>query len=185
MCAQNCNWKVSVENYSECYHCTLNHPTFSTGVVRPETYDIQPQGYCLRHTTECNSMDAMTYDINSGFDKNDEYSSWFLWPMFSFQVYPGNLLNTYHWRAMDADHVVVWRGWYSVGGAENDIVRQMAIQDRETTVAEDIGLVESVQRGLKSRGYVPGPLVVDPKCGVNSEHSILTLQRWMKEAVDV
>jgi phenylpropionate dioxygenase-like ring-hydroxylating dioxygenase large terminal subunit len=182
---ENCNWKVSVENYSECYHCTLNHPTFSTGVVRPETYDIQPQGYCLRHTTECNSMDAMTYDINSGFDKNDQYSSWFLWPMFSFQVYPGNLLNTYHWRAMDADHVVVWRGWYSVGGEENDIVRQMAVQDRETTVAEDIGLVESVQRGLKSRGYVPGPLVVDPKCGVNSEHSILTLQRWMKEAVDV
>lgn len=182
---ENCNWKVSVENYSECYHCTLNHPTFSTGVVRPETYDIQPQGYCLRHTTECNSMDAMTYDINSGFDKNDQYSSWFLWPMFSFQVYPGNLLNTYHWRAVDAHHVVVWRGWYSVGGEENDIVRQMAVQDRETTVAEDIGLVESVQRGLKSRGYVPGPLVVDPKCGVNSEHSILTLQRWMKEAVDV
>lgn len=182
---ENCNWKVSVENYSECYHCTLNHPTFSTGVVRPETYDIQPQGYCLRHTTECNSMDAMTYDINSGFDKNDQYSSWFLWPMFSFQVYPGNLLNTYHWRAVDADHVVVWRGWYSVKGAENEIVRQMAVQDRETTVAEDIGLVESVQRGLKSRGYVPGPLVVDPKCGVNSEHSILTLQRWMKEAVDV
>ena len=182
---ENCNWKVSVENYSECYHCTLNHPTFSTGVVRPETYDIQPQGYCLRHTTECNSMDAMTYDINSGFDKNDQYSSWFLWPMFSFQVYPGNLLNTYHWRAVDADRVVVWRGWYSVGGAENDIVRQLAVQDRETTVAEDIGLVESVQRGLKSRGYVPGPLVVDPKCGVNSEHSILTLQRWMKEAVNV
>ncbi len=182
---ENCNWKVSVENYSECYHCTLNHPTFSTGVVRPETYDIQPQGYCLRHTTECNSMDEMTYDINSGFDKNDQYSSWFLWPMFSFQVYPGNLLNTYHWRAVDAHYVVVWRGWYSVGGEENDIVRQMAIQDRETTVAEDIGLVESVQRGLKSRGYVPGPLVVDPKCGVNSEHSILTLQRWMKEAVDV
>jgi len=182
---ENCNWKVSVENYSECYHCTLNHPTFSTGVVRPETYDIQPQGYCLRHTTECNSMDEMTYDIDSGFDKNDQYSSWFLWPMFSFQVYPGNLLNTYHWRAVDAHHVVVWRGWYSVGGEENDIVRQMAVQDRETTVAEDIGLVESVQRGLKSRGYVPGPLVVDPKCGVNSEHSILILQRWMKEAVDV
>ena len=72
---ENCNWKVSVENYSECYHCNLNHPTFSTGVVRPETYDIQPQGYCLRHTTECNSMDEMTYDINSGFDKNDQYSS--------------------------------------------------------------------------------------------------------------
>ena len=82
---ENCNWKVSVENYSECYHCSLNHPTFATGVVRPETYDIQPQGHCLRHTTECQNLDQMTYDIQSGFDHYDQYSSWFLWPMFSFQ----------------------------------------------------------------------------------------------------
>ena len=34
---ETCNWKVSVENYSECYHCTLNHETFATGIVRPET----------------------------------------------------------------------------------------------------------------------------------------------------
>ena len=181
---ENCNWKVSVENYSECYHCTLNHPTFATGVVRPETYDIQPEGKILRHKTECQNLDDMTYDIHSGFDHYNEYSSWFVWPMFSFQVYPGNVLNTYHWRAIDADHVVVWRGWYSVGGAESEMVRNLAIQDRETTVEEDIGLVESVQRGLKSRGYKPGPLVVDPKCGVNSEHSILHLQKWMREAVD-
>ena len=40
---ETCNWKVSVENYSECYHCTLNHETFATSIVRPETYDIQPQ----------------------------------------------------------------------------------------------------------------------------------------------
>lgn len=182
---ENCNWKVSVENYSECYHCSLNHPTFSTGVIKPETYDIQPQGYCLRHTTESGPLDQMSYDINSGFENNDKYSSWFLWPMFSFQVYPGNLLNTYHWRAIDADRVVVWRGWYSVGGYDDETVRRMAQQDRATTVEEDIHLVESVQRGLKSRGYVPGPLVVDPKCGVNSEHSVMHLQRWMREAVDV
>ena len=49
---------------------------------------------------------------------------------------------------------------------------------------EDITLVESVQRGLQSRGYVPGPLVVDPCGGVNSEHSVMHLQRWMREAVD-
>lgn len=179
-----CNWKVSVENYSECYHCAINHPTFSQGVVKPETYDIQPQGYCLRHTTECQNLDAMTYDIESSFENHDQYSSWFLWPMFSFQVYPGNVLNTYHWRAHDADHVTVWRGWYSLGGAESDTIRRLAIQDRETTVEEDITLVESVQRGLKSRGYRPGPLVIDPGCGVMSEHSVMHLQRWMREALE-
>lgn len=181
---ENCNWKVSVENYSECYHCSLNHPTFATGVVKPETYDIQPQGHCLRHTTECQNLDAMTYDIASGFAHSHEYSSWFLWPMFSFQVYPGNILNTYHWRAVDSDHVVVWRGWYSVDGADDETVRRLAQQDRATTVEEDIHLVESVHRGLKSRGYVPGPLVVDPANGVNSEHSIMHLQAWMRDAVD-
>ena len=182
---EDCNWKVSVENYSECYHCTLNHPTFATGIVKPETYDIRPQGYCLRHTTECQNLQSMSYPID--LESNPYagvYSSWFLWPMFSFQVYPGNMLNTYHWRAVDAGRVVVWRGWYSMDGAESEVVRQLAIQDRETTVAEDIGLVESVQRGLTSRGYRPGPLVIDPGYGVNSEHSIAVLQNWMRQASD-
>jgi phenylpropionate dioxygenase-like ring-hydroxylating dioxygenase large terminal subunit len=187
-CPERCNWKVSVENYSECYHCPTNHPTFAQGVIKPETYDIQPDaqgGYVLRHTTECQSLDKMTYPVD--LDANDhagEYQSWFLWPMFSFQCYPGNVLNTYHWRAIDVDHCSVWRGWFTEAGQECEVIRGLAVQDRETTVEEDIRLVESVHRGLKSRGYRPGPLVLDPGCGVMSEHSIATLQKWMREAVD-
>ncbi|MGI9462464.1 MAG: aromatic ring-hydroxylating oxygenase subunit alpha, partial [Aestuariivirgaceae bacterium] len=183
---EKCNWKVSVENYCECYHCSLNHPTFATGVVKPETYDIQPQGYCLRHTTECQNLDQMTYPIDLAANEHaGDYSSWYLWPMFSFQVYPGNLLNTYHWRAISAGEVMLWRGWYSVDGIDSDVIRQLAVQDRETTVEEDIHLVESVQRGMGNRGYRPGPLVLDPNCGVNSEHSIRALQQWMREAVEL
>jgi len=77
------------------------------------------------------------------------------------------------------DEVTVWRGSYTVGGVDSDVIRRLAIQDRATTVEEDIRLVESVQRGLMSRGYRPGPLVLDPRCGVNSEHSVLALQQWM------
>jgi len=182
---ESCNWKVSVENYSECYHCQLNHPTFSKGVVKPSTYDIQPQGYCLRHTTECQNLDQMTYPIDlSSNEHAGHYSSWFLWPMFSFQVYPGNVLNTYHWRPVDHENVTVWRGWYSVDGVDSEVVRRLAVQDRASTVEEDIHLVQSVQRGLRSRGYRPGPLVVDPKSGVSSEHSIKTLQHWMRTSLD-
>ena len=184
---ENCNWKVSVENYSECYHCPLNHPTFAEGVVKPETYDIQPDaggGYVLRHTTECQALDKMTYPIDMSVPHAGEYQSWFLWPMVSFQCYPGNVLNTYHWRARDVNHCTVWRGWYTKDGVEGQVIRDLAIQDRETTVEEDIHLVESVYRGLKSKGYKPGPLVLDPQCGVHSEHSIEALQRWMREAVD-
>jgi phenylpropionate dioxygenase-like ring-hydroxylating dioxygenase large terminal subunit len=183
---ENCNWKISVENYSECYHCSLNHPTFSTGVVKPETYDIQPQeGYVLRHTTECSGLENMSYEIDPDANEHaTDYSSWFLWPAFSFQVYPGNVLNTYHWRPTGPESVTVWRGWYTENGWDSEVIRRLAQQDRATTVEEDIHLVESVQRGMRSRGYRPGPLVLDPGCGVNSEHSIRTLHDWMREALD-
>ena len=59
----------------------------------------------------------------------------------------------------------------------------LAQQDLDTTVAEDLDLVEAVQRGLQSRGYKPGPLVVDPKGGVNSEHPVMHLQSWMRDAI--
>ena len=182
---EKCNWKVSVENYSECYHCQLNHPTFAEGIVKPETYDIQPQGHCLRHTTECQNLDSMSYPIDIEANAHaGEYSSWFLWPMFSFQVYPGNVLNTYHWRAISHNQVSVWRGWYATEDSDRDMLMSLAQQDRETTVEEDIHLVESVQRGLNSRGYSPGPLVLDPQSGIKSEHSIAKLQQWMRESVD-
>ena len=184
---EHTNWKVSVENYSECYHCSRNHPTFASGVIKPETYDIQPQGHCLRHTTECqDDLSDMTYPID--LESNafaGKYSSWFLWPLFSFQVYPGNVLNTYHWRVGErVDEVMLYRGWYAHDEASKAIAQQLAIQDRDTTVAEDIRLVESIQRGMNSRGYTPGPLVLDPEGGVNSEHSIRALQTWTREAVD-
>jgi len=183
---ERCNWKVSVENYSECYHCQLNHPTFANGIVKASTYDIQPQGYCLRHTTECQHLDKMSYPIDLSANAfAGQYSSWYLWPLMSFQVYPGNVLNTYHWRAVDHERVVVWRGWYSASGSDAEMLHELAVQDRQTTVEEDIHLVESVQRGLSSRGYVPGPLVVDPGCGVKSEHSVKVLQQWMREGVAI
>jgi phenylpropionate dioxygenase-like ring-hydroxylating dioxygenase large terminal subunit len=179
-----CNWKVSVENYSECYHCALNHPTFARGVIDPASYNILPQGHCLRHTTRSANLEKMTYEIDAGANAHaTDYSSWFLWPAFSFQVYPGNLLNTYLWRATATAETLVYRGWHGTGDAPDETVASLAEQDRDTTVAEDVRLVNSVQRGLESRGYRPGPLVIDPAFGLNSEHSIRALHEWVLEAL--
>ena len=180
---ERCNWKVSVENYSECYHCRINHPTFANGVIDPDSYDIRPQGYCLRHTTRTAAIENMTYPIDVGANEHAaDYSSWFLWPTFSFQVYPGNVLNTYLWRAMDVTETLVYRGWYATGDTVPDTIARLADQDLATTVAEDIRLVNSVQQGLASLGYHPGPLVIDPDFGVNSEHSIRAIHEWVLAA---
>ena len=180
---ERCNWKVSVENYSECYHCELNHPTFASGVVKPNSYNVSPHGYSLRHTAEPAPQDGMTYDFDATRPHATEYSSWFLWPMFSFQVYPGNKLNTYLFRPVDHQTTLVHRGWYTINGEETETATRLAEQDYNTTVLEDVRLVNAVQRGMGSRGYRPGPLVLDPKGGLLSEHSIQALQAWTLEAL--
>ena len=177
-----CNWKVTVENYNECYHCRLVHPTFAKGVIDPECYNVAPQGRCLRHTTKAAHPERLTYPVDPNSNPHAmDYSSWFLWPTVSFQVYPGGLLNSYHWRPLAVDRTHVARVWYSKDGIASETVEAMAIQDRDTTLAEDISLVESVQIGLSNRGYKPGPLILDPAQGVNSEHSIAALHRWVRE----
>ena len=168
---------------SECYHCTLNHPTFATGIVKPETY-IRPQGYCLRHTTECQNLQSMSYPID--LNQSLCHRLFILVPVADVLI--SGLSRKY------AEHISLAGRRCGKGGCLAWMVqhgrrrirgvRQLAIQDRETTVAEDIGLVGSVQRGLASRGYRPGPLVIDPGYGVNSEHSIAVLQNWMRQASD-
>ena len=66
---------------------------------------------------------------------------------------------------------------------EPNLIESLAKQDLRTAVAEDVRLVESVQRGLESGGYRPAPLIVDPAGGVNSEHSILALYKWPRESM--
>ena len=181
---ERCNWKVSVENYSECYHCRLNHPTFSNGVVEADSYDIIPHGRVLRHVTKSVPVESLTYPVDPDSHPHAlGYTSWFLWPTFSFQVYPGNVLNTYVWQAVDHRTTRVIRQWFAADGVEPDLIESLAEQDLRTTVAEDVRLVESVQRGLESGGYRPAPLIIDPAGGVNSEHSIRALHEWLGEAM--
>ena len=200
---EDCNWKVSVENYSECYHCRVAHPTFTKGVVDPDGYNVMPRGHCLIHSARCVSPQRMSYEIDPTSGTEDaasgtedaasgrvtgpcatEYRSWFLWPAFSFQVYPGGVLNTYLWRPGGTEKVTVHRGWYTAEGVREEVVERLAQQDLDTTVAEDVRLVNSVQRGLRSKGYTPGPLILDPGFGVNSEHSVRMLHEWLSKALD-
>jgi phenylpropionate dioxygenase-like ring-hydroxylating dioxygenase large terminal subunit len=175
-----CNWLVAVENYNECYHCGHVHKAFSSGVVDPESYDIQPfgAGRVLRHTARPAAGNGKWYDT-SGSD----YGSFYLFPTFSLQIYPGGVVNTYYWRPLSHDDTQVHRGWFSRDGCVGDQLQSVIDLDRDTTFAEDLLLVKNVQRGLGSRGYRPGPLVISPACGINSEHSIAALHGWVREAL--
>lgn len=167
---EDCNWKVAVENYNECYHCPVVHRDFTRGVVEASSYNVSTQGEVLRHTARSSTHTA--YQVEPQAAHSEDYSSWYLWPSFSVQVYPGNVVNTYHWRPQTVDRTIVHRQWFVAGGKLTAEHEKLIEFDRTTTFTEDLSLVNSVQRGLNSRGYRPGPLVIDPGQGVNSEHSI-------------
>ena len=174
-----CNWKVAVENYNECYHCRIVHPAFTTGVISNESLNIWPQDYTLRHSAEAVAAKSGSY----AFD-NSAYRVIFLWPSMSIQVYPGRVVNTYWWRPTAIDETKVHRGWLSPGGDADKTTMEIAEIDRETTFAEDLPLLKSVQRGLHSRGYEGGPLVLNPKGGVDNEVSVQAIQGWVREALE-
>lgn len=177
---EGCNWLIAVENYNECYHCRVVHRDFAKGVIDPKTYNITPfgDGKVLRHTSKPASGNGTWYDSGGG-----DYGSFFLWPSTSIQIYPGGLLNTYHWRPLAVNDTRVFRGWYSNDGGIDDALQKVITLDRDTTFAEDLKLVKSVQRGVNSKGYRPGPLVVNPAGGIDNELSVACLHRWLRDAV--
>lgn len=177
---EGCNWLIAVENYNECYHCKVAHPKFATGIIDPESYGVLPygNGQVLNHSSMPSQSDEAWYDV-SGSD----YGSFFLWPATSIQIYPGGVVNSYYWRPLDVSDVRVHRGWFSADGGVDALLQKVIDLDRDTTFAEDLVLVRNVQRGVQSKGYRPGPLVLDPKGGIDNELSIATLHQWLRDAV--
>lgn len=182
----NANWKVAVENYNECYHCPGVHQTFSQGVVDPKSYKIAPGTNCLLHTAVSQPRGKQAYEIDLVNPNASKYASFYLWPTFSCQIYPGGVVNTYHWYPHDVGNTTVYRSWFFDDPKATEDQWEIIELDRTTTFAEDLTIIDSVQRGMKSRGYKPGPLVLDPS-GVAttlSENTAFELKRLVLKSLN-
>ncbi|MEM7565372.1 MAG: aromatic ring-hydroxylating dioxygenase subunit alpha [Pseudomonadota bacterium] len=177
---EGCNWMTAVENYNECYHCKTCHAEFAKGIIDPESYSIAPfkDIQVLHHSSLATQSSDAWYDV-SGAD----YGSFYLWPATSIQFYPGGVVNSFAWSPLAVDDVRVFRSFYSNDGQVDDVLQKVIDSDRETTFQEDLDIVKEVQRGLKSRGYKPGPLIVDPQGGIDNELPIQKLHQWLREAI--
>ena len=111
----------------------------------------------------------------------DGYRAFFVWPVSTIQCYPGEVVNTFRWVPLAVDRTLLIREWWFDTADLTEARSRLVSDDWENTVAEDFGIVESVQRGVASRGYRPGPLIEDPSgvCGVHSENSVRHLQELL------
>lgn len=165
------NWKNSVDNFLECYHCHVAHSDFcdlvDMSTYRSICHDIY-SSHCGRSGRTANR--AYQY---SGDERARQFGSWWLWPNLSIEVFPGAPnVNIFHHVPIGPEktqHVFEFYMQSETPSAQQeDAIRYID----EVLQAEDIPLVESVQRGLHSRGYDQGRFIVDAGRTDMSEHAV-------------
>ena len=175
----NAGWKVVVDNYVECYHCEHAHKDFCD-IISMDTYKHDAFGLWARQLGEDIKDDNTAYKLepNAPFKKS---AFWFLWPNTTINILPGaEVLNFAIVRPTAIDKCL-FEG-HSISTSEK-FHKGRQDYTANVLVPEDTALCESVQRGLKSKGYDQGPLIVDPSRSGRGEHALHHFHRLVQKAM--
>ena len=174
------NWKVVVENFDECYHCAVAHPSFTRLMeVDPVNYRLEEGAWTSRATTPVRvwpqgSAVKLAYDA-SGPVRGGQFA--FLWPNFTLVQNPGqpNAM-AFYFRPAGPERTVVVSEYLFGPDVAPELVRDV-VAFNLLVGAEDQRLVESVQRGMRSDRVTRGRLMLD------SERLIRHFQRLVHRAL--
>ena len=175
------NWKNSVENYSECYHCPNQHPSLVDGALDIDRYTIRIHQNYHRHVTT-DVGDRQGYRMQAAQGDEENFGSWLVWPNMVFEVYPGGNLTVFHHVPTGPERCVQQTEWYFAGNEPTAQEREV-IDFVNAVREEDLPICESVQRGLHSQGYDRGKFIVDPARGFASEHAVHDFQLKVSAAL--
>jgi carnitine monooxygenase subunit len=176
------NWKNSVDNFLECYHCHVAHSDFCD-LVDMASYRSICHGIYSSHCGRAARLDSKAYRYD-GDARARQFGSWWLWPNLSIEVFPGAPnVNIFHHVPVGPEKTLHVFEFYmeqaTPSPAQEDAIRYID----EVLQVEDIALVESVQRGLHSRGYNQGRFVVDAGRTEMSEHAVHHFHGLVVEAL--
>ncbi|MEA2363391.1 MAG: hypothetical protein QOD71_2536 [Thermoleophilaceae bacterium] len=160
--ALEANWKVAVENFLECYHCQVAHPGFS------EVVDVSPDAYRLeRHPT----FASHHVRLREGPGADGQFH--LVWPNIKVNVMPGEAnISIGPLVPVDPGRTDGYLDYFFGEDADAEwIAGYLELDDQ--VGAEDRELVESVQRGVGSRAFEHGRLMLP------SEELIAEFQRWV------
>lgn len=179
--ALQANWKVSVENYSECYHCPGCHPSLSRQTLDLSSYQIDLQPGFHAHLSG-DQGERQGYASNPGAPRSREFGAWYVWPNLCIEVYPGGYMNLLHHVPTGPQRCEQRVQWFTQGPQPD--CREQAVIDFVAVVREeDLPLCQSVQKGLHSQGYNGGRLVVDAARSGFSEHAVHDIQQRVLQAL--
>ena len=164
------NWKNVVDNFLECYHCPTAHKDFCT-LVDMDTYKVTTQGIYSSHMADAGQGQNAAYDVSNATVRT--HAVWWLWPTTCLMRYPGrssmivlNIIPAGPDRTLETYD-------FFLETPEPDEMELEAIRYLDEVLqVEDIGLVESVQRGMETPAFQQGRIVHDPEGSGKSEHAV-------------
>jgi len=166
-----CNWKVYVDNYLDGgYHVPHLHKGLNS-VLDYTHYTIENGlRYCLQSSPMVSSSDEADFAHTRTGDR-----AWYYWlyPNFMINIYEG-VMDTNLVLPLGLDKCLVYFDFFF---ADTSAARRqhneesVAVSDR--VQSEDVGICESVQRGLHSRAYNAGRLSVRREGGEHLFHRLL------------
>ncbi|RDU72389.1 ring-hydroxylating oxygenase subunit alpha [Helicobacter aurati] len=161
------NWKNIVDNYMECYHCAPAHPGFANSVQVDKYWHKIFKNWSLQWGV------AIPSDKSFQFEGESSFSGFWLWPCTMWNVNPVGMLNVIFEFPIDSETTLQN---YDIFLPNEDLTQQQKdlIEWYRTVFRpEDLRLVESVQKGLHSRGYKgQGRIMADYNDSGISEHGI-------------
>ncbi len=164
------NWKNVVDNFLECYHCPTAHKDFCD-LVDMDTYRVTTHGMYSSHMADAGKAANSAYDVSNATVRT--HAVWWLWPTTCLMRYPGrssmivlNIIPAGPERTLETYD-------FFLETPEPDRMELEAIRYLDQVLqVEDIGLVESVQRGMNTSAFTQGRIVNDPDGSGKSEHAV-------------
>jgi len=153
------NWKVCCENFLECYHCQVAHPSFSKVV------DVSVDAYRLEESRWFSSQYGPIRETWSGpFDPSGPIARGqfhFLWPNVTINLMPGHPnVSIGPIVPAGAERTSRFLDYFIGPTVPEDWLQEMLAFDDEVG-AEDKVLVERVQKGLRAGILEDGRLLVE------------------------
>src|SRR6266852_9762759 len=170
----DCNWKVYVDNYLEGYHIPIAHPGLMREIdyaqYRTETFRYYSQQFAPIRAMKVDDGERL-YAPGTGLQ---EALYFWIFPNLMVNIYPDNV-STNLIVPISHDKTLTVFEWF-FHEAESMQARERirkAVEFSDEVQQEDIGLCESVQRGLRSATYDRGRYSVRRENGVHHFHMLL------------
>jgi len=180
------NWKVVIDNFLECYHCPIAHPLFmgSKNSLCTPTFEGKEGEYYSTHIMRSGRPDNVAYKFDATDAIQDGYI-WVLWPNTLFMTWPAPP-NFFIFHVIPTGPETTMENFdlYCLTNPPGETEARMFDYHAQIVNGEDVGVCEGVQRGIKSRGYNQGRLMINKDRSWWSEHAVHHFERQVWKALN-